>query len=164
MLDETDRMVDIARYFLEFTQDQSCGRCTFCRVGTKRMLEILQRLCAGEGRSDDIDKLQELGCLIQNTSICGLGKTAPNPVLSTMEYFRDEYEAHIQGVCPARKCCQLIRYTITDDCIGCTICAQHCPVNAIALVPYEKHDIDQETCIRCGTCKQVCPADAVEVK
>ena len=164
VLDETDCMVDIARYFLEFTQDQSCGRCTFCRVGTKRMLEILQRLCAGEGRSDDIDKLQELGCLIQNTSICGLGKTAPNPVLSTMEYFRDEYEAHIQGVCPARKCCQLIRYTITDDCIGCTICAQHCPVNAIALVPYEKHDIDQETCIRCGTCKQVCPADAVEVK
>jgi NADH:ubiquinone oxidoreductase subunit F (NADH-binding) len=108
VLDETDCMVDIARYFLEFTQDQSCGRCTFCRVGTKRMLEILQRLCSGQGQSDDVEKLQELGRLIQNTSICGLGKTAPNPVLSTMEHFRDEYDAHIQGKCPAGKCRDLI--------------------------------------------------------
>lgn len=164
VLDETDCMVDIARYFLKFTQQQSCGRCTFCRIGTKRMLEILERLCAGEGQSGDIEKLIELGGLVQNTSICGLGKTAPNPVLSTIEHFRDEYEAHIQGACPAGKCRQLIRYSITDDCIGCTICAQHCPVEAIAMAPYEKHIIDQQKCIRCGTCKQVCPANAVEVK
>jgi NADH:ubiquinone oxidoreductase subunit F (NADH-binding)/NAD-dependent dihydropyrimidine dehydrogenase PreA subunit len=163
VLDETDCMVDIARYFLEFTQDQSCGRCTFCRVGTKRMLEILQRLCSGQGQSDDVEKLQELGRLIQNTSICGLGKTAPNPVLSTMEHFRDEYDAHIQGKCPAGKCRELIRFSITDECIGCTICAQRCPTDAIAMKPYEKHIIDQLECIRCGTCKQVCPANAVEV-
>ena len=164
VLDETDCMVDIARYFLEFTQNQSCGRCTFCRIGTKRMLEILERLCRGEGQSGDIEKLQDLARLIQTASICGLGKTAPNPVLSTIEHFRDEYEAHIQGTCPAGKCRALIRYSITDDCIGCTICAQHCPVDAIAMTPYEKHIIDQQKCIRCGACKQVCPANAVEVK
>ncbi|MHC5088373.1 MAG: NAD(P)H-dependent oxidoreductase subunit E [Planctomycetota bacterium] len=163
VLDESDCMVDIARYFLEFTQDQSCGRCTFCRVGTKRMLEILERLCAGQGQSGDIEKLQELGDLIQNTSICGLGKTAPNPVLSTIEHFRDEYESHIQGKCPAGKCRELIRYSINDDCIGCTLCSQHCPADAIAMKPYEKHIIDQTLCIRCDTCKQVCPAKAVEV-
>jgi NADH-quinone oxidoreductase subunit F len=164
VLDETDCMVDIARYFLEFTQAQSCGRCTFCRIGTKRMLEILERLCRGEGQVGDIEKLQELGSLIQNNSICGLGKTAPNPVLSTIEHFRGEYESHIQGFCPAGKCRSLIRYSITDDCIGCTICAQHCPADAIAMKPYEKHVIDQLKCIRCDTCKQVCPANAVEVK
>jgi len=164
VLEETDCMVDIARYFLEFTQAQSCGRCTFCRVGTKRMLEILERLCKGQGQPEDIEKLQELGDLIQNASICGLGKTAPNPVLSTIEYFRDEYEAHIQGRCPAGKCRSLIHYSITDDCIGCTICAQHCPADAIPMTPYEKHTIDQEKCIRCGTCKLLCPVDAVEVQ
>lgn len=164
VLDETDCMVDIARYFLEFTQRQSCGRCTFCRIGTKRMLEILERLCRGEGKSEDIEKLRRLAVLIQNTSVCGLGKTAPNPVLSTLEHFRDEYDAHLQGRCPAGKCRGLIRYSITDDCIGCTICAQKCPVNAIAMKPYEKHIIDQQTCIRCGTCKTVCPSNAVGVK
>ena len=163
VLDETDCMVDIARYFLEFTQAQSCGRCTFCRIGTKRMLEILERLCDGQGQVGDIEKLQELGSLIRKASICGLGKTAPNPVLSTIEHFRDEYEAHIGGTCPAGKCRSLIRYSITDDCIGCTICAQHCPADAIAMKPYEKHVIDQQKCIRCDTCKQVCPAKAVEV-
>ena len=164
VLDETDCMVDIARYFLEFTQDQSCGRCTFCRVGTRRMLDILERLCEGNGKPGDIEKLQELGRQVQTTSICGLGKTAPNPVLSTIDHFRDEYEAHIAGTCPAGKCRALIKYTITDDCIGCTICAQRCPVEAIKMKPYEKHVIDQTTCIRCGTCKSVCPAQAVEVK
>ncbi len=163
VLDESDCMVDIARYFLEFTQAQSCGRCTFCRIGTKRMLEILERLCDGQGQVGDIEKLRELGSLIKNASICGLGKTAPNPVLSTMEHFRDEYEAHISGTCPAGKCRSLIRYSITDDCIGCTICAQHCPADAIAMKPYEKHIIDQQKCIRCDTCQQVCPAKAVEV-
>ena len=164
VLDETDCMVDIARYFLEFTQNQSCGRCTFCRVGTKRMLEILERLCRGDGRQGDIEKLYDLGRQVQAASICGLGKTAPNPVLSTIEHFRDEYEAHLEGRCPAGRCRDLIRYSVTDECIGCTICAQHCPVDAIAMAPYEKHIIDQDTCIRCGTCKNVCPADAVEVK
>jgi NADH-quinone oxidoreductase subunit F len=163
VLDETDCMVDIARYFLEFTQAQSCGRCTFCRIGTKRMLEILECLCNGRGKADDIEKLLELGHLIQKASVCGLGKTASNPVLSTIEHFRDEYEAHINGTCPAGKCRSLIRYSISDDCIGCTICAQHCPAEAIDFKPYEKHIIDQERCIRCDTCKQVCPAKAVEV-
>ncbi len=164
VLDETDCMVDIARYFLQFTQNQSCGKCTFCRIGTRRMLDILDRLCAGEGKPADLDELQHLAEIIKKGSLCGLGKTAPNPVLSTLRYFRDEYEAHIDGRCPAGKCKALIEYTITDECIGCTICAQHCPTDAIAMKPYEKHEIDPEKCVRCGTCKSVCPADAVRVE
>jgi NADH:ubiquinone oxidoreductase subunit F (NADH-binding)/NAD-dependent dihydropyrimidine dehydrogenase PreA subunit len=163
-LDETDCMVDIARYFLEFTQNQSCGKCTFCRIGTRRMLDILERLCAGQGSKADIQELEDLAHKVQTTSLCGLGKTAPNPVLSTIKYFRDEYEAHVQKLCPAGKCKALITYSITDDCIGCTLCAQHCPADAIAMKPYQKHEIDTEKCIRCGTCKSVCPADAVEVR
>ncbi len=164
VLDETDCMVDISRYFLQFTQNQSCGKCTFCRIGTRRMLDILDRLCAGKGKTEDLDELEHLARAIKQGSLCGLGKTAPNPVLSTMRYFRDEYEAHVQGQCPAGKCKALIAYSITDDCIGCTICAQHCPTDAIAMKPYEKHEIDPEKCIRCGTCKSVCPADAVRVE
>jgi NADH:ubiquinone oxidoreductase subunit F (NADH-binding)/(2Fe-2S) ferredoxin/ferredoxin len=163
-LDESDCMVDIARYFLEFTQNQSCGKCTFCRVGTRRMLDILERLCAGEGKKTDIQELEHLAQMIQNTSICGLGGTAPNPVLSTIKYFRDEYEAHLDKRCPAGKCRALIIYSVTDDCIGCTLCAQHCPVDAIEMKPYEKHEIDAEKCIRCGTCKSICPADAVKIE
>ncbi len=163
VLDETDCMVDIARYFLQFTQNQSCGKCTFCRIGTRRMLDILDRLCEGQGKADDLDELGHLAEMIQKGSLCGLGKTAPNPVLSTLRYFREEYEAHIQKRCPAGKCKALIHYSITDDCIGCTICAQHCPTNAIAMKPYEKHEIDPTKCVRCGTCKSVCPADAVRV-
>jgi len=162
-LDETDCMVDIARYFLEFTQNQSCGKCTFCRIGTRRMLDILERLCAGQGVKTDIDELENLAIMVKKTSLCGLGTTAPNPVLSTIRYFRDEYEAHIEKRCPAGKCKALITYSVTDDCIGCTLCAQHCPVNAIEMKPYEKHEIDAGKCIRCGTCKNICPADAVEV-
>jgi len=164
VLDETDCMVDIARYFLEFTQNQSCGKCTFCRIGTRRMLDILERLCAGQGSHADIQELEELAQRVRTTSLCGLGKTAPNPVLSTIKYFRDEYEAHVQKRCPAGKCKALITYSITDNCIGCTLCAQHCPVDAIAMKPYQKHEIDAQKCIRCGTCKQVCPADAVKVQ
>jgi len=164
VLDETDCMVDISRYFLQFTQNQSCGKCTFCRVGTRRMLDILDRLCAGEGEAADLDELEHLARMIKQGSLCGLGKTAPNPVLSTMRYFREEYEAHVQGRCPAGKCKALIKYSITDDCIGCTICAQHCPTEAIAAKPYEKHEIDLEKCVRCGTCKSVCPANAVRVE
>ena len=163
-LDESDCMVDIARYFLEFTQNQSCGKCTFCRIGTRRMLEILEKLCAGQGRKTDIEELENLSEMVQKTSLCGLGKTAPNPVLSTIKYFRDEYEAHVEKRCPAGKCQALITYSITDDCIGCSLCAQHCPAEAIAMTPYQKHEIDSEKCIRCGTCKNVCPSDAVKVQ
>jgi NADH:ubiquinone oxidoreductase subunit F (NADH-binding) len=163
-LDESDCMVDIARYFLEFTQNQSCGKCTFCRIGTRRMLDILERLCAGQGQKGDIEELEHLAEMIKKASLCGLGTTAPNPVLSTIKYFRDEYEAHVEKRCPAGKCKALITYSVTDDCIGCTLCAQHCPADAIEMKPYEKHEIDAEKCIRCGTCKNVCPAEAVEVR
>jgi len=164
VLDESDCMVDIAKYFLEFTQNQSCGKCTFCRVGTRRMLDILERLCGGEGKTGDVEELEELSLMVKKGSLCGLGKTAPNPVLSTIKYFRDEYEAHIEKRCPTAKCKALITYSVTDDCIGCTLCAQHCPVGAIEMIPYEKHEIDTETCIRCGTCKNVCPAEAIKVE
>ena len=163
-LDETDCMVDIARYFLDFTQNQSCGKCTFCRIGTRRMLDILERLCNGQGRGTDIEELEHLAQMVQKTSLCGLGKTAPNPVLSTIKYFRDEYEAHIEKRCPVGKCKALITYSITDDCIGCSLCAQHCPADAIEMKPYQKHEIDAEKCIRCGTCKSVCRSDAVKVQ
>jgi len=164
VLDEDDCMVEIARYFLEFTQDQSCGKCTFCRVGTRRMLEVLTRLCDGGGREGDVELLDELARQIQRGSLCGLGKTAPNPVLSTIQHFRHEYEAHIAGRCPAAACKALITYSITDDCIGCTKCAQHCPTDAIAMRPYEKHEIDPDKCVRCGACKAICPAEAVRVE
>ncbi len=164
VLDETDCMVDIARYFLDFTQNQSCGKCTFCRIGTRRMLDILERLCAGEGKKTDIEELENLAHMVQETSLCGLGKTAPNPVLSTIKYFRDEYEAHIEKRCPVGKCTALITYSVTDDCIGCSLCAQHCPVDAIEMKPYEQHEIDSGKCIRCGTCKNVCPVDAIKVQ
>ena len=163
-LDESDCMVDIARYFLDFTQNQSCGKCTFCRIGTRRMLDILERLCAGEGKKTDIQELEHLAQKIANTSICGLGGTAPNPVLSTIKYFRDEYQAHLDRRCPAGRCRALITYSVTDDCIGCTLCAQHCPADAIEMKPYQKHEIDTDKCIRCGTCKSVCQTDAIKVE
>jgi NADH-quinone oxidoreductase subunit F len=164
VLDETDCMVDIARYFLQFTQNQSCGKCTFCRIGTRRMLDILDRLCTGKGEPADLEELEHLAKIVKQGSLCGLGKTAPNPVLTTLRYFRQEYEAHIQGRCPARRCKALIKYSITDDCIGCTLCAQHCPADAIEMKPYEKHEVIDEKCTRCGTCKVVCPSDAVRVE
>ncbi len=164
VLDETDCMVDIAKYFLAFTQNESCGKCTFCRVGTKRMLEILERLCNGTAKDNDLDELEKLAGWTKKGSLCGLGKTAPNPVLSTLKYFREEYEAHLNGSCPTGKCKDLISYTVNDNCIGCTICAQKCPVDAIAFTPHEKHNIDQEVCIKCDNCFQVCPSDAISVK
>jgi NADH-quinone oxidoreductase subunit F len=163
VLDDTDCMVDIARFFLEFTQNQSCGKCTFCRVGTRRMLDILERICAGKGQRHHLAELEQLAGQVLQGSLCGLGKTAPNPVLTTLRYFREEYEAHLQGRCPARKCRALIQYRVTKDCTGCTLCAQHCPVDAIPLAPYQRHEINQQTCTRCDTCKQVCPHGAIEV-
>ncbi len=164
VLDDTACMVDVARYFLDFTQNESCGKCTFCRVGTRRMLEILERLCKGATKARDLDELEALAGRVARASLCGLGRTAPNPVLTTLRYFRDEYEAHVDGRCPARRCVDLITFTITDRCIGCTRCAQHCPADAIEPRPYERHEIDQDACVRCGTCKGVCPVDAVEVE
>jgi NADH-quinone oxidoreductase subunit F len=164
ILDEDDCIVEIARYFLEFTQDQSCGRCTFCRIGTRRMLDILERICRGEGKPSDLAQLEALARQVQQGSLCGLGKTAPNPVLTTLKYFRPEYEAHIAGRCPAGKCKAMIHYVITDKCIGCTVCAQHCPADAIPMRPYERHEIDQNKCIRCNTCKSVCPQEAVKLE
>jgi NADH-quinone oxidoreductase subunit F len=164
VLDESDCMVEVTRYFLSFTQLESCGKCTPCRVGTRRMLEILNRLCDGGGKQGDIEKLEHLAKVVKAQSLCGLGSTAPNPVLTTVRYFRDEFEAHVQGRCPARKCKGLITYTITDRCNGCTKCAQECPVGAIAMRPYEQHEIDSALCVRCDNCRQICPVDAVDVE
>ncbi len=163
VLDETDCMVDIARYFLSFTQNESCGKCTFCRLGTRRMLDILERICDGKGVADDLKELESLALMTKKGSLCGLGKTAPNPVLSTLKYFRDEYEAHINGSCPSGKCKSLIKYVIDDSCIGCTICAQECPSDAIPFRPHEKHIINNELCIKCDICKQACPVNAINI-
>ena len=163
VLDEDDCMVDIARYFLSFTQNESCGKCTFCRVGTKRMLEILNKITSGKGKENDLKELEYLAGWTKKGSLCGLGKSAPNPVLSTLKYFRDEYLAHINGKCPSGKCQNLIKYQINDLCIGCTKCAQKCPTEAILFKPHEKHEVITDLCIKCDACRQACPVDAVEI-
>ena len=134
------------------------------RVGTRRMLDILDRICTGQGRKDDLESLESLARSVRLGSICGLGKTAPNPVLSTLKYFRHEYEAHLEGRCPAGKCQELIAYKINTRCIGCTLCAQHCPADAIPMTPYQRHTINNETCTRCDTCREICPTGAVYVE
>ena len=164
VLDDRTCMVDIARYFLAFTQKESCGKCTFCRLGTKRMLEILERLCSGHGRRGDLEKLEELSKMVQQGSLCGLGQTAPNPVLTGLRYFREEYEAHLEGRCPAGVCKELIRYAVTEKCIGCTLCAQVCPVDAIAMRPFARHSIDDAKCTRCDSCRKQCPEDAIVIR
>lgn len=161
VLDEDDCMVDIARYFLSFTQNESCGKCTFCRVGTKRMLDILNKITSGKGTKKDLDELKYLADWTKKGSLCNLGKSAPNPILTTLHYFHDEYEAHIEGQCPAGKCTEMITYSITDDCIGCTKCAQKCPVDAIKFEPHKKHTINTELCIKCDACRPVCPVDCI---
>ncbi len=166
VMDEDTCMVDVAKFFLDFTQDESCGKCPPCRLGTRRMLEILERITSGEGRKGDIELLEELGERIIDTSLCGLGQTAPNPVLSTIEYFRDEYEAHIYDKsCPAGVCQNLIFYHIIDEeCQACDRCRQICPVDAIEGEPGEDpYMIFDDTCIRCGNCIDECPFDAIEI-
>ncbi|MBI4602791.1 MAG: NAD(P)H-dependent oxidoreductase subunit E [Planctomycetes bacterium] len=165
VLDDRDCAVEISRYFLRFTQSESCGKCVFCRVGTKRMLEILERLCAGQGREGDIETLEELAGRVRRGSLCGLGQTAPNPVLTTLRYFRDEYEAHLrERRCPAGQCKALIHYRVTPTCTGCTLCAQACPAGAIEPRPYERHEVSDDLCTRCGMCVTACPEGAIEVR
>lgn len=163
VLDNTTCMVDLAKYFLNFTQNESCGKCTFCRIGTKRMLEILERITLGKGKENDIDFLEDLAEKIKSSSLCGLGQTAPNPVLTTIKYFRDEYEAHIiEKRCPAHSCAALLTYTINENCTGCTLCAKKCPVNAISGEAKEIHEIDQDVCIKCGLCFNACKFGAID--
>ena len=162
VMDETTCMVDMARYFLDFTRKESCGKCNYCRIGTKRMLEILERITKGEGKDGDIELLEELAYKVKDGAMCGLGQTAPNPVLTTIKYFRNEYEDHIYNKkCTAASCKSLISFNITDDCRGCTACARKCPVGAISGEKKEKHFINQDVCIRCGRCEENCKFDAI---
>lgn len=165
VMDETTCMVSMAQFFLDFTAKESCGKCIHCRIGTKRMLEILNRIVKGEGREGDIELLEELCYSIKDGALCGLGQTAPNPVLTTIKYFRNEYEAHINDKkCPAKSCPDLLEYTIdTDKCRGCTLCAKKCPANAISGEVKSAHKIERDKCIKCGSCVSVCRFGAVNV-
>jgi Na+-translocating ferredoxin:NAD+ oxidoreductase RNF subunit RnfB len=159
-------MVEIARFFLDFTQNESCGKCTFCRIGTRRMLEILTRITKGEGEPGDTEKLTELGNQIREASLCGLGQSAPNPAITTIKYYRDEYDAHIKEKrCPAGACTALVDFYIDPEkCTGCTLCAKKCPVEAITGEPKQVHFIDNEKCVRCGQCIASCRFEAIYTK
>ncbi len=165
VMDEDTCMVDVAKFFLNFTQEESCGKCTFCRIGTKRMLEILTRITEGKGEEEDIEKLESLSYEIKDNSLCGLGQTAPNPVLTTIKYFRNEYEAHIRDKkCPAKVCTACLTYEVDPEkCTGCTVCAKNCPSNAIDGERKEIHFIRQDDCIKCGACFTKCKFDAIKV-
>ena len=162
-MDEDTCMVDIAKFFLEFTVDESCGKCTPCRIGTRRLLEILNKITSGEGSMEDLDELEKLAHLIKDTALCGLGQTAPNPVLSTLHFFRDEYIAHIvDKKCPAGVCKNLLTFKIVEDkCKGCTKCARNCPVSAISGTVKQPHVIDTTKCIKCGACIENCAFGAI---
>jgi len=166
VMDENTCMVGMAKFFLDFTSKESCGKCVHCRIGTRRMLEILNRIVEGNGKEGDIELLEELCYSIKDGALCGLGQTAPNPVLTTIRYFRDEYEAHIgEKRCPAAECRDLLMYYIDPDkCKGCTACARKCPADAISGTVKSAHSIDPEKCIKCGTCKSTCKFDAIYVK
>ena len=166
VMDEDNCMVDIARYFLQFTQSESCGKCTFCKIGTKRMLEILERITKGEGVEDDVERLEVLSRQIRTNALCGLGQTAPNPVLTTLRYFKDEYTAHIRDKkCPTKQCKALIRFDILPDkCVGCSLCAKKCPVSAISGKPKEAFVLNQEACTKCGICMNTCKFNAIIVE
>ena len=162
VMDEDNCMVDIAKFYLDFTMEESCGKCTPCRVGTKRLYELLAEITEGKGTEEHLDKLKTLGAAIKDTALCGLGQTAPNPVLSTMQYFWDEYIAHVRDKrCPAGVCTALLNFFITEICIGCGLCARKCPVKCISGEKKERHAIDAARCIKCGTCREVCPVQAV---
>jgi len=166
VMDETTCMVDVARFYLDFTVDESCGKCVPCRIGTRRLLEMLDKITSGNGTLEDLDKMEELCHYIQANALCALGQTAPNPVLSTLKFFRDEYEAHVvEKRCPAGVCKKLLRYEIDPEkCRGCTACARKCPVNAITGVVKQPHVIDQAKCIKCGTCMDTCRFGAISKK
>jgi NADH-quinone oxidoreductase subunit F len=163
VMDETTCMVDVAKFFLDFTRKESCGKCTFCRMGTMRMLEILERITDGKGVEGDLEKLEELAYQIKDNSLCGLGQTAPNPVLTTIKYFRDEYEAHIfHKKCPAKVCRPLLTYTVDEEkCTGCLVCLKNCPVKAITGERKQPHFINQEICTKCGVCFSKCKFDSI---
>jgi NADH-quinone oxidoreductase subunit F len=162
VMDEDNCMIDIAKFYLEFTVEESCGKCSPCRIGNKRLLEMLDKISKGNGTKLDLHKLKSLANTIKDTSLCGLGQTAPNPVLSTLKYFKSEYDAHVYDkTCPAGVCKDLLRYTITDKCIGCTKCARQCPVNCISGKVKTLHVIDQCKCIKCGACQTACPVNAI---
>ena len=166
VMDEDSCMVDIAKFFLEFTVDESCGKCTPCRIGTRRMLEILDKITEGKATMEDLDKLEELAAYIKDNALCGLGQTAPNPVLSTLRYFRDEYVAHVvDKKCPAGVCKALLSFeVVADKCRGCTMCARNCPTGAISGSVKQPHSIDQSKCIKCGACMDVCKFKAIVKK
>jgi NADH-quinone oxidoreductase subunit F/NADP-reducing hydrogenase subunit HndC len=165
VMDEDTCMVDVARYFLDFTEKESCGKCVPCRLGTKQMLTILEDIVEGRGQPGDIERLEEIAQGVKMGSLCGLGQTAPNPVLTTLRYFRDEYEAHIHGdACPAKQCKNFITFHIVESCVGCGLCRKNCPVDAIFGEQKELHYIDQEICIQCGVCYEVCPPKVFSVE